>query len=120
LKLNKIILGSFTALITFAVIVYVIENEKSLLELLMGFMLFIFPITFISSFKNTVPAFLLVFFTSLYLYFGIYKYEYYDTLLGLLLAIVIGSSISYFRIHKYILFSPDKYKEDAIKSKGKS
>ena len=33
--------------------------------------------------------------------YGMYKFEYYDTLLGILLAIIIGGSIAYFRINKY-------------------
>jgi len=40
-----------------------------------------------------------------------YKYEYIDTLFGLLLAIIIGGSVAYFRINKYKLFSPDEYKK---------
>tara|TARA_Y100000310_G_C20691019_1_gene822201 strand:- start:2780 stop:3142 length:363 start_codon:yes stop_codon:yes gene_type:complete len=117
LKFNKIILGSIVALLTFAIFVYMIETDRSLLQLFIGFMIFIVPITFISSFQSTTPVFLLVLFTAIFIYFGIYKYEYFDTLFGLLLAVIIGGAIAYFRIHKYKLFSPSEYKKETNKSK---
>jgi len=116
LKVNKIILGSIVALLSFALIVYVIETDTSLFQLLIGFLIFIIPITFISSFQSTTPVFILVLFTAFFAY-GMYKFEYYDTLYGLLLAIIIGGSISYFRINKYKLFSPSEYQKETIKSK---
>ncbi len=116
MKVNKIILGSIVALLSFALIVYVIETDKSLFQLLIGFLIFIIPITFISSFQSTTPVFILVLFTAFFAY-GMYKFEYYDTLYGLLLAVIIGGSIYYFRINKYKLFSPSEYKKETIKSK---
>lgn len=116
MNINKIILGSIVALLSFALIVYVIETDKSLFQLLIGFLIFIIPITFISSFQSTTPVFILVLFTSFFAY-GMYKFEYYDTLFGLLLAIITGGSISYFRINKYKLFSPSKYQKEIIESK---
>jgi len=117
LKFNKIFLGSAVSLLTFAIIVYMIETDRSLLQLFIGFLIFIFPVTFISSFQSTTPVFLLVLFTSFFVYFGIYKYEYFDTLFGLSLAVIIGGAIAYFRIHKYKLFSPNKYKNKVKESK---
>ena len=116
MKVNKIILGTIVALISFSIIVYVIETDKSILELLIGFIIFIIPITFISSFQSTAPVFILVLFTAFFAY-GMYKIEYYDTLFGLLLAIIIGGAIAYFRIDKYKLFSPAEYKKEAIETK---
>ena len=115
--MNKIILGSFVALASFGLIIYMWETDKSFLQAFIGFVIFLLPIMFISSFGSTVATFLLVFFIAFYSYFAIYKLEYYDTLFGLLLALIIGGSISYFRIHKYKLFSSKDYKEEAIKSK---
>ena len=116
MKVNKIILGSIVALLSFALIVYVIETDKSLFQLLIGFLIFIIPITFISSFQSTTPIFILVFFTAFFAY-GMYKFESYDTLYGLLLAVIIGGSTSYFRINKYKLFSASEYQKETIESK---
>ena len=113
MKINKILLGSIVALLTFGIIVYAFETDRSMLQM------FIIPITFISSFNSTTPAFILVLFIAFFGY-GMYKFEYTDTLFGLLLAIVIGGSIAYFRIHKYELFSSSEYKKEAIESKEKN
>ena len=110
MKVNKIILGSIVALLSFGIIVFVIETDKSFLQLAIGFIVFIFPITFISSFESTASVFLLVLFTLLFIYLGIYKYEYFDTLFGILLAAIIGGALSYYRIQEYKLFSPREYK----------
>ena len=116
MNINKIILGSIVALLSFAIIVYLIETDKSLFQLLIGFLIFIIPIIFISSFQSTIPVFILVLFTAFFAY-GMYKSEYYDTLYGFLLAVIIGGSISYFRINKYKLFSPSEYQKETIVSK---
>ena len=78
--------------------------------------MFIIPVMFISSFSSSIGAFILAIFTAFFSY-GMYKYEYYGTLFGLLLAIIIGGSIAYFRIEKYELFSTKKYKKDATSGK---
>lgn len=117
MKFNKIILGSIVGLLTFAIIVYAIETDRSLLQLFIGFIIFIIPVIFISSFQSTTPVFLLVLFTAFFAYFVLYKSEYFDTLFGLLLAVIIGGAIAYFRIHKYKLFSPSEYKKESKKSK---
>jgi len=113
---NKILLGAITALMSFCIIVYAIETDKSLFQILIGFLLFIIPIMFISSFSSTSAFFILVFSIAFYGY-GMYKFEYYDTLYGLFLAAIIGGSIAYFRINKYKLFSKSEYKKNAINSK---
>ena len=105
------------ALLTFVIVVYMIETDRSLFQLFIGFLIFIIPVTFISSFQSTAPVFLLVLFTAFFVYFGIYKYEYFDTLFGLLLAVIIGGAIAYFRINKYRLFSPSEYEKSAVESK---
>ena len=115
--MNKIILGSVVALLSFGLIVYIWETDRSFIQAFLGFIIFLLPIMFISSFRSTMATFFLMFFISIYLYFVIYKLEYYDTLLGLFLALIIGGSISYFRINKYQLFSTSDYKDEAIQSK---
>ena len=117
MKFNKIILGSIVALFTFAIAVYMSETHRPLFQLFIGFLIFIIPVTFISSFQSTTPVFMLLLFTLFFIYFGIYKYEYFDTLFGLLLAVIIGGTIAYFRIQKYKLFSPSEYKNKVKESK---
>lgn len=110
MKAGNIILGSVVALISFAIVVYAIETDKSMLQLFIGFAIFIIPITFIFSFQSAAAVFILVLCTALFSY-GMYKFEYFDTLWGLLLAAVMGGSVAYFRTKKYKLFSPSRYKK---------
>lgn len=116
MAINKTTLGVIVALLSFAVIAYAIETNKSLIQLFIGFVLFIIPVIFISSFNSSVGSFILVIFTAFFSY-GMYKYEYYGTLFGILLAIIIGGSIAYFRVEKYEVFSTEKYKKEASSGK---
>lgn len=116
--MKKILLGSIIALISFAIIFYVIEYDRSIPQVIIGFLLFIFPFTFISLFKSTTSSFILVFFTAVTIYI-IFKYSYYDIIIGILLALVIGGSIFCFRIRSFELFSQSKYKELTKNLKGK-
>ena len=91
-------------------------------EVVIGFILFILPTIFISSFKSNEAAFILVLSLCFYFYLGIYKGEYYDTLYGLALALVIGVPISSLRVEKYELFDQKEYKssvEERVREKAR-
>ena len=112
---KKIILGILVALSVISVIAYTTSSNRSLIQLFIGFVLFIIPIMFISSFNSTAAAFTLTIYVAASGYL-IYSYNFYDTLLGLLLAIIIGGSIAYFRVGKYQIFSSKEYIEDSTKN----
>ncbi|WPE17230.1 hypothetical protein R5P06_03965 [Candidatus Thioglobus autotrophicus] len=116
MTINKTMLGVIVALLSFVVIAYAVETDRSLVQLFIGFILFIIPVVFISSFNSSTGSFVLVIFTTFFSY-GMYKYEYYGTLFGLLLAIIIGGSIAYFRVEKYKVFSAEEYKKEANSDK---
>lgn len=113
--MRKILIGTIVALITFAVIFYTKEYNRSFLQLGIGLLVFIFPFMFLSSFKSTVPAFILVFFTLLSIYV-IFKYGYYDVLLGILLASVIGGTIFCSRVRSLKSFSAEEFKNSVTKN----
>ena len=110
--MKKILLGSIIAIISFAILYYAIEYDRSILQIIIGFALFIFPFSFLPLFKSTAFSSILVFFTLVTLYI-IFKGSYYDTFLGILLAAVIGGYIFYFKVRSYKLFSPSEYKNNA-------
>ena len=112
---KKIILGILVALSVIGVITYTSSTNRSFIQLFIGFVLFILPIMFISSFSSTTAAFTLTIYLAVTGYL-IYSYKFYDTLMGLLLAIIIGGSIAYFRIGKYEIFSSKEYIEDSVKN----
>ena len=115
MDIKKIILGVVVALSVIGVIAYTSSTNRSFIQLFIGFILFIFPIMFISSFGSVAAVFILTIYVATTGYF-IATYEFYDTLMGLLLAIIIGGSIAYFRIGKYEIFSSKEYIEDSEKN----
>ena len=98
-----------------ALVFYAIETHKSFLQVMIGFLLFIFPFTFLSSFKSTVPAFILTMLMLGTIYVG-HKYQYFDVFWGVALAFIIGFPVFCLRVMPYKIFSPNKYK-DSFKNK---
>lgn len=113
--IKNIVIGVIAALLFGGIIVYAFETNASLVQILIGFIIFIFPTTFISLFKGKIATFVLTLLIVLFTYI-VFKNSYHDVWLGLLLAIITGGSAFYFRVRKYKPFLPSKY-EDASKSK---
>ncbi len=110
--MKNIIIGLVAALLSAGIIIYVIEKDISLTQALIGFFLFVFPTTFITSFKTKVTSFLLAFVIAIFAYI-VSKNSYHDVWPGVLMAIIIGGSAFYFRVRKYKPFSPNKYEEES-------
>jgi cell division protein FtsW (lipid II flippase) len=108
---KNIIIGAVVASLCATIIIYSIEENKSFLQILSGFLLFVFPISFISVFKSKVGVFILVFASAMSAYFA-KKLEYEDVWIGLLFAIIIGGSTFYFRVRRAENFSPHKYESE--------
>jgi len=115
--MKNILIGGVIAIITAALIILIIESGRSLLQFTIGFLLFIIPITFISSFKSTVMSFILVVF-SIFMFYIIFRFGYFDAIWGILLAVLIGGSIFYFKINRVQPFLSDDYKNAAMNEKG--
>jgi predicted membrane protein len=116
--MERKVLGAILAVICAAIIIFALEDGKSILQLVAGFILFIFPITLLSSFRSTAGAFIFSFYVIIIGYI-IYKFSYFDSLLGILLAIIVGSSLFYFRVNPYQPFFSEKYKAEAKNEKGR-
>jgi hypothetical protein len=115
--MKNIIIGGIIAIITAILIIFIIESGRSLLQFAIGFLLFIIPITFISSFKSKVMSFILVAF-SIFVFYIIFRFGYLDAIWGILLAVLIGGSIFYFKISRVLPFLPNDFKNAALDEKG--
>tara|TARA_B100000925_G_scaffold18941_1_gene13026 strand:- start:1287 stop:1664 length:378 start_codon:yes stop_codon:yes gene_type:complete len=113
--LFKVISGGVLAVITAGIIIYSIENSKSFLQILCGFILFIFPFIFLSSFFSRTGTFIFIF-TSIMITYLVTKYYFSDFWIGVLLAFILGISIFIFKVNTYEIFSPTKYR-DKLKNK---
>jgi hypothetical protein len=109
-SIKNVIIGTVAAFLCGGIIIYTIEENKSLIQILAGFLIFIFPITFLSAFRSKVGAFAFVFASIMITYF-VSKFLFYDFWFGVLLAGIIGGSAFYFRVNPYKPFSPTEYKK---------
>ena len=112
----NIIIGVLSSIIVIGLLIFVIEKDKSLFQMILGFIFFIIPFSFISSFSSKIMSFVLASSTILFGYIS-YKLGYHDFWIGMVQAFVIGGSIYYFRIRKTSTFSVTDYKIDAQKQR---
>ena len=109
-------IGIIAAIIVMGLIIYTIEDERSILQMIVGFVLFILPFTFLSSFASKIMSFILASFTILFGYI-VYKVGYHDVWIGIVQAMLIGGAIYYYRIRTTKTFSATDYKEEAKKQR---
>lgn len=109
-SIKNVIIGTVAAFLCGGILIYAIEENKSVVQILAGFLIFIFPFTFLSVFKSKVGAFAFVFASIMITYF-VSKFLFYDFWFGVLLAGIIGGSAFYFRVNPYKPFSPTEYRK---------
>ncbi len=95
----KIIIGTLTALLFSGILIFSIENDCSFIQIAFGFVIFLFPIIFVSEIKTNSRVFNALVFLILFAYLNI-KWGYYSTFIGVLLAIILGFPIHYFMVRK--------------------
>lgn len=106
---KDILIGFTAALFCAGIIIFSIHYQKSFMQIFIGFILFLFPFTFLSLFKTKVGSFILVFITTIITYI-VSIYMFHDFWLGVILAGIIGGAAFYFRVNKSKPFSPTDYK----------
>ena len=111
-KSKNIFVGLLIGLVCAFTIIFAIEEKKSLLQIFAGFIIFIFPITFFSSFFSKTGMFIFTFISVLIIYLTT-KYYFHDFWIGVILAVFIGGAAFYYRVNPYKPFSPSDYKEKA-------
>ena len=101
------------------IIIYSNENHKSFYQIAGGFVLFVFPFAFLSSFFSKIGSFIFLF-VSIIIVYLVTKFYYTDFWLGVLLASIIGGAIYLYvtapaikKMNEYKPFSPSDYKEKA-------
>ena len=95
--MNKTFIGIVVALIFSGLIILSVENDYSLSQIFVGFIFFIIPSIFISSFKSTALSIILTVICVFFVYFSIH-FKFYNTWVGVLMALTIGLPIYYYRV----------------------
>lgn len=114
---KNILIGSIVAIMCSGIIIYSNENHKSFSQISLGFVIFVLPFAFISSFFSKLGSFIIVFISTIITYL-VSKFYYTDFWLGVLLAAIIGGAIYIYitipaikTMNIYKPFSPSQYKE---------
>lgn len=97
--MTKTITGIIIGLLFSGLLILAIHFELSLLQIAVGFLLFIFPTTFISSFSSRRASFILTILLMLFFYIS-FRLDYTDSWVGYLLALIIGIPIYFLKINK--------------------
>ena len=108
-KSVSIITGIILAFLSCGILILAFETNRSFLQIGIAFLLFILPISFISSIHRKVAVFI---FTS-FLIIGGYiciKMQWFDTGFGIALAILLGGATYLFRVSKSKTFDSADYK----------
>lgn len=95
----KLLIGSVTAVLFSAVVIWSIEHSYSFWQLLTGFVCAILPIVFFSGIRNNVAVFIILSVAIIFGYLS-FKWEYNYVWVGILQAFILGFPIHFFRVKK--------------------
>jgi len=95
----KVLNGILIAIVFSALIILSIEKQYSFYQISFGFLVYIIPAMFISSFKSKGLAFIITVVSILFVYCS-YHFAWHDTWVGVIMAFVIGLPIFYYKIRK--------------------
>ena len=118
-KYKSILIGSLAAVLCSCILIYSIESNRSLYQIGFGFLLFVLPFSFFSTFFSKIGSFIFVF-STIMIGFIVSKFYFNDFWIGVLLAAIIGGAIYYYltipsvkKMNEYKPFNASDYKQNA-------
>ena len=109
--MEKPALGIGLAIVTCLIIFLALELEQSLLDVFLGFIFFIIPLTFFNSFNSNFYGYFFTLILTITIYFS-YSMNHEGFITGLILAALIGITISNTRIKNYKIFSVSDFEKE--------
>ena len=97
--MNRVLTGVLLASVFSSLIILSIEKQYSFYQISFGFLVYIIPAIFISSFKSRGLAFIITVVSILFAYCS-YHFAWHVTWVGVLMAFVTGLPIYYYKIWK--------------------
>lgn len=97
MRKNNATIGLLISVITCTIIIYSIESNYSTTQIIIGFLIYILPSIFITSINSKLTAFLISIISILLGYFS-FKYQFLNIWIGVLLALLIGRAINFYKI----------------------
>jgi hypothetical protein len=99
IKMNKTLIGVILGLLFASILIFSMNSGLNILQMSIGFLVYLIPSIFLSSFQSRKMSFTLTVFTALFTYVS-FKYNYTDVWAGVLLALIIGLPLFYIKISK--------------------
>jgi hypothetical protein len=94
---NNKIIGLVLSLLVCGILIFSFEKNCSFLQITIGFLVYILPSIFITSLQSKLTVFLISSTTIMVAYIS-YKYQFYDAWIGVILALIIGRTINYYKL----------------------
>jgi len=95
--MKRVLSGVLIAFIFSALIILSIEKQYSFYQISFGFLVYIIPAMFISSFKSRGLVFIITVVSILFVYIS-YHFEWHNTWVGVFMALITGLPIHFYRI----------------------
>jgi hypothetical protein len=106
--MNKILISVLITSIFSILIIISIESQFSFYQILIGFLIYILPATFISSFRSAGRASILTLVSILFTYSS-FHFQLLEMWIGVLMALLLGLPIFYYRIRKVMINDGHNY-----------
>jgi hypothetical protein len=97
MRKNNPLIGLLISVITCGILIFSFEKEFSFLQILLGFVVYILPSIFVTSFQSKLTVFIISTTTILLGYFS-FKNQFYEIWVGVILALLIGRTINFYKI----------------------
>ena len=97
MKINNFTIGILMSILICGILIFSFEKNYSFLQITIGFLVYILPSIFITSLQSKLSVFLLSSSTIMMAYIS-YKYHFYDVWVGVILAMLIGRTINFYKI----------------------
>jgi hypothetical protein len=97
MRKNNPLIGLLISVITCGILIFSFEKEFSFLQILLGFVVYILPSIFVTSFQSKLTVFIISTTTILLGYFS-FKNQFYEIWVGVILALLIGRTINFYSI----------------------
>ncbi len=97
MRKNNPLTGLSISVITCGILIFSFEKGFSFIQILLGFGVYILPSIFVTSFQSKLTVFIISTTTILLGYFS-FKNQFYEIWVGVLLALLIGRTINFYKI----------------------
>ncbi len=97
MRKNNPLIVLLISIITCGILIYSFEKGFSFIQIFIGFGVYILPSIFLTSFQSKLAVFIMSTTTILLGYFS-FKNQFYELWVGVLLALLIGRTINFYKI----------------------